>query len=206
MKKVFFSLLAICFTVFGVQSALAQDGYRIRTGDVLSVEVVQDPGLTREILVLPDGTINYPFVGTLQASGLTVAQVQQRIAAGISPNFAVVPDVFVAVREIVVAPPPVAPLPGPTIDIFIQGEVNAPGLIEVPPGTTLIQALATHGGFTGFAATRRIQLRRHDRHTGRTSVVATLDYQVLERGGNVSHDPVLVEGDVILVPQRRLFE
>jgi polysaccharide export outer membrane protein len=206
MNRLLFSLLTLCVTVFGIQSAMAQDGYRIRTGDLLSVEVVQDPSLNREILVLPDGSINYPFVGTLRVRGLTVGQVQQQIAAGISPNFAVVPDVFVAVSQVYVPPPPVPPVPGPTIDIFIQGEVNAPGLIEVPPGTTLIQALATHGGFTNFAATRRIQLRRPDRHTGHTSVVATLDYRVLERGGNVRHDPVLVEGDVILVPQRRLFE
>lgn len=204
MKKIFLSLLVMCITVFGVQAALA-DGYRIRTGDVLSVEVVQDPSLNRDILVLPDGSINFPFVGTLRVRGLTVSQVQQQIAGGISSNFAVVPDVFVAVREIFVPPPPVEPLPGPTIDIFIQGEVNAPGLVEVSPGTTLIQALALHGGFTSFAATRRIQLRRINPHTGHTSVV-TLDYRVLERGGTVRNDPVLVEGDVILVPQRRLFE
>jgi len=206
MKRLFLSLLVVFITVFGVQSAMAQDAYRIRPGDVLSVEVVQDPSLSREILVLPDGSINYPFVGTLQVRGLTVAQVQQRIAAGISPNFAVVPDVFVSVSQIFVPPPPVAPLPGPTIDIFIQGEVAAPGLVEVPPGTTLIQALSVGGGFTSFAATRRIQLRRTNAHTGRTSIIATLDYRVLERGGIITHDPVLAEGDVILVPQRRLFE
>jgi len=206
MNRILVSLLMLCVTVFGVQSAMAQDGYRIRTGDVLSVEVVQDPSLNREILVLPDGSINYPFVGTLRARGLTVGQVQAQIAAGISPNFAVTPDVFVAVSQLFVPQPPFPPVPGPTIDIFIQGEVNAPGLIEVPPGTTLVQALATHGGFTNFAATRRIRLRRHDRHTGQTSVIAVLDYRVLEEGSPVSHDPVLIEGDVILVPQRRLFE
>jgi polysaccharide export outer membrane protein len=161
MNRVLVSLLMLCVTVFGVQSAMAQDGYRIRTGDVLSVEVVQDPSLNREVLVLPDGSINYPFVGTLRARGLTAAQVQAQIAAGISPNFAVTPDVFVAVSQLFVPQPPFPPVPGPTINIFIQGEVNAPGLIEVPPGTTLIQALATHGGFTNFAAIRRIQLRRH---------------------------------------------
>lgn len=205
MKRILLSLMVMCVTLFAAQSVLAQDGYRIRPGDILSVEVVQDATLNRDILVLPDGSINYPFVGTLRVRGLTVGQVQQQIAAGISSNFAVLPDVFVAVREVFVAPPPIEPLPGPTIDIFIQGEVNAPGLVEVSPGTTLVQALALHGGFTRFAATRRIQLRRAHPHTGQTTVV-TIDYRVLERGGVVSHDPVLSEGDVILVPQRRLFE
>jgi polysaccharide export outer membrane protein len=67
--------------------------------------------------------------------------------------------------------------------------------------------LATHGGFTNFAATRRIQLRRHGPSHGRDfDHRDMLDYRVLEEGGSVSHDPVLMEGDVILVPQRRLFE
>jgi polysaccharide export outer membrane protein len=73
MKRTFLSLMAVCLTVFGVQAAMAQDGYRIRTGDILSVEVVQDPSLNREVLVLPDGSINYPFVGTLRVRGLTAA-------------------------------------------------------------------------------------------------------------------------------------
>ncbi len=207
MKKSFFLLVAMFGIVFGAQSALAQSMYQIRSGDVLRVEVVEDPSLNRDILVLPDGSVNFPFVGALRAAGLTTEQVQQQITAGIASNFAVRPNVFVAVSEVYVAPPapPFVPRPGPTIDIFIQGEVNAPGLVEVPPGTTLIQALSLHGGFTNFAATRRIQLRRTHPHTGQISVV-TLNYRAVSQGATLNHDPVLAEGDVILVPQRRLFE
>lgn len=205
MKRFFCSLMVMCLTMLGAHSAIAQDGYRIRSGDVLTVEVVQDPSLNRDVLVLPDGSVNYPFVGTLRVRGMTPSQVQQQITAGISSNFAVLPDVFVAVSEVFVAPPAGPPLPGPTIDIYIQGEVNTPGLMEVSPGTTLIQALSLHGGFTNFAATRRIQLRRIHPNTGQTSVV-TFNYRAVEQGASLSHDPVLVEGDVILVPQRRLFE
>jgi polysaccharide export outer membrane protein len=69
-----------------------------------------------------------------------------------------------------------------TIDVFYLGEVNAPGLQEVPRGTTLLQGLSLGGGFTNFAATRRIQLRRTNPHTGETSLV-TLDYRALSDGG-----------------------
>jgi polysaccharide export outer membrane protein len=72
-------------------------------------------------------------------------------------------------------------------------------------GTTLLQGLSLGGGFTNFAATRRIQLRRTHPHTGETSMV-TLDYRALSDGGMLRNDPVLADGDVILVPERRLFE
>jgi polysaccharide export outer membrane protein len=201
-------LVIILWTAFALIStatvATAQDGYRIQPGDVLSVEVLQDPSLNREILVLPDGSISFPFAGGIRASGLTTGQVQASIAQGISSNFAVQPNVFVTVRQV---GEPVFGLSAAarTIDIYYLGEWNTPGVVEVPPGTTLIQALSLGGGFSNFAATNRVQLRRVNRHTGQTSVI-TLDYRAIARGATLSNDPVLADGDVILAPERRLFE
>jgi polysaccharide export outer membrane protein len=202
MKKIILILWAMIAAAFVTSDAMAQDGYRIRAGDILSVEVVQDPNLNREVLVLPDGSINFPFAGALQAGGLTTGQVQAQIAQGIAPNFAVQPSVFVNVRQIGV---PTGGVARRTIDVFYIGEVNSPGLQELPHGTTLLQGLSLGGGFSNFAATRRIQLRRTNPHTGETSMV-TLDYRALSDGGILRNDPVLADGDIILVPERRLFE
>ena len=201
MKKIILTLWALIAASFVTTEAMAQDGYRIRAGDILSVEVAQDPNLNREVLVLPDGSINFPFAGAVQAGGLTTGQVQAQIAQGIAPNFAVQPSVFVNVRQVGV-PVGVAQR---TIDVFYLGEVNSPGLQEVPHGTTLLQGLSLGGGFSNFAATRRIQLRRTNPHTGESSIV-TIDYRALSDGGILRNDPVLADGDVILVPERRLFE
>ena len=206
MKQFLTTLLAICALVWTATVASAQGGYRIQPGDVLTVEVLQDSSLNRDVLVLPDGSISFPFAGALPASGLTSGQVEAQIAQGISSNFAVQPNVFVTVRQ--VAEPVVstlAPLPPRTIDVYYLGEWKSPGVAEVPPGTTLIQAMSLGGGFSNFAATNRIQLRRVNRLTGETSVV-TVDYRAIARGAMLSHDPVLADGDVILAPERRLFE
>jgi polysaccharide export outer membrane protein len=201
MKKIILTLWTLIAAVFVTTEAMAQDGYRISPGDILSVEVVQDPNLNREVLVLPDGSINFPFAGAVQAGGLTTGQVQAQIAQGISPNFAVQPSVFVNVRQ--VGQPTFTG--ARTIDVYFLGEVNSPGLVEVAPGTTLLRGLSLGGGFTNFAATRRIQLRRTNPHTGETSLV-TLDYRAVSDGGILRNDPMLADGDIILVPERRLFE
>jgi polysaccharide export outer membrane protein len=202
MKKFVLTVWTLVAAIFVTTAAIAQDGYRIRSGDVLAVEVIQDPNLNREVLVLPDGSISFPFAGTVAAGGLTTGQVQAQIAQGISPNFAVQPTVFVTVRQVGT---PTGVGSARTIDVFYLGEVNAPGMVEVNRGTTLLQGLSLGGGFTPFAATRRIQLRRTHPHTGETSMV-TLDYRALSDGGTLRNDPVLADGDVILVPERRLFE
>ncbi|MDG4649603.1 polysaccharide export protein [Roseibacterium sp. SDUM158017] len=203
MKQVF---LAIACVFLGT-AAWAQNGYRISPGDVLAIEVLEDPSLNREVLVLPDGSFSFPFAGSLQAGGLTIEQVDAAVTQGIAANFAAEPNVFVTVRQ--VQPRAVATGGGVaaprTIDIYFLGEVNSPGPTAIPPGTSFLQALSFSGGFTPFAAQRRVQLRRTDPHTGQ-QYVSEIDYRALANGGRLSQDITLIEGDVILVPERRLFE
>ena len=85
-----------------------------------------------------------------------------------------------------------------------MGEVNKPGRLDIEPGTTLLQFLAENGGLTKFAATKRIQLRRVDSKTGKETLY-NFNYKAVQKGANA---PVIVlrEGDVVVVPERRLFE
>lgn len=185
----------------------AQGSYKIRAGDVLSIEVLEDSSLNRSALVLPDGTITFPLVGTVQAGGGTVAQLSAALAAGLASNFAVSPNVFVTISSLVErrATGNGAPRPPETVSTFIMGEVASPGKIEVEPGTTILQLLAQAGGPTRFAAERRIELRRTDAKTGVVSRYL-FSYTGFAKGPRISGATVLVEGDVVVVPERRLFE
>lgn len=197
MARFFAALLAALAALpFSGLSGLAQDGYRIRPGDTLTVEVLQDPGLNRSVLVSPDGRLAFPLAGALQAAGRTLEQVQADLATRLAPNFAAAPTVFVALEQVAA---PREPAEVPTISVFAMGEVGKTGKLEMTRGTTILQAFAEMGGFTQFAATRRIQLRRG-------SKTYTMDYMAIERGTSKAGATVLLEGDVILVPQRRLFE
>ncbi len=186
-------------------AAEAQD-YRLRPGDVLRIEVLEDSSLNREALVLPDGRIAFPLVGTVPVGGRTIDQVRGALAEALEPNFAVAPSVFVSIARLSEpgAVAPGVPAASPTIRVYGLGEIASPGLREVPPGTTVLQFLSQAGGMTRFAATRRVQLRRVDPQ-GQERVYP-IDYRALQQGAALSNPIVLQEGDVILVPERRLFE
>ncbi|MGB0911969.1 MAG: polysaccharide biosynthesis/export family protein [Phaeobacter italicus] len=190
------------FVVLWAGAALAQSEYRTRTGDVLAIEVLEDPSLNRNAVILPDGRFSFPFAGSVPGRGLTVAQIQANLTASLAPNFATGPTVFVAVNPAPVQAPiasgPAAPV---TIDIYLLGEVGSPGLKAMQPGTTFLQALAQSGGLTNFAATKRIQLRR-----GTPPKVHVINYKAITQGAQLRQNLVLQDGDVILVPERRLFE
>lgn len=191
-----------------VQQAVAQDSYRVRAGDVLRIEVLEDPSLNRSVLVLPDGRISLPLAGSVAAAGRGLEDVQADIVARLQPSFATSPSVFVGIerlaeREISLGGT-AAPAEPPGIEIFVIGEAAKSGKIRVTPGTTMLQLFAEIGGFSKFAATKRIQLRRADA-SGKEKIYL-FNYKEIERGTSDAGNTVIAEGDIIVVPQRGLFE
>ena len=190
-------ICALLFAALTAPVALAQSaGYRIQPGDTLAITVLEDDTLNREVLVLPDGRISVPLAGSIQAGGNSVGTVESTIADRLASNFAVRPSVFVSVTTV--------DEDGLTFPVYILGEVPEPGIQEVETGTTLLQAIALAGGPDRFAATKRIQLRRTD-SSGQEKLYL-FNYNAVERGGSIQSMITLREGDVILVPERRLFE
>lgn len=172
-------------------------GYRIQPGDTLAVTVLEDDSLNRQALVLPDGRISVPLAGSVSAAGRSVESVESAIADRLASNFAVRPNVFVSVVSVTDEEE--------TFPIYILGQVGEPGIREVEIGTTLLQAVALAGGFDRFAATKRIQLRRTDPKTGR-ELLYVFNFKAVDRGAAIAQTITMREGDVILVPERRLFE
>lgn len=207
MKHILIAVMAFILSIAGTVSDATAQGYQIRSGDTLTIEVLEDPSLNRSVLVTPDGSFNFPFAGTVLARGFTPSQIADRLSGSIASNFATRPNVFVAVsglREVRPAGPR-TPVADPTISVFFMGEVGEPGERDVAPGTTFLQALSQSGGLTNFAAERRIQLRRTDPVTHSETVI-TINYRALQRGARMVQNVVLHDGDVILVPERGLFE
>jgi protein involved in polysaccharide export with SLBB domain len=144
--------------------------------------------------------MSLPMAGSVRAAGRSLAQIQSDLTARLSPNFAAPPTVFVTLSELGAR---TAATPR-TINIYIVGQATNSGLIAVAPGTTLLQAVAQAGGLSPFAAKKRVQLRRVDRSG--VEQVYTFNFDAIERGAAGGGATRLANGDVIVVPQRRLFE
>ncbi len=195
MRNLLFAVLA---ALLAAPAAFAQSAsYRIQPGDQLAITVLEDDSLNRETLVLPDGRISVPLAGSVRAGGQTVESVEKTIADRLASNFAVRPNVFVSVTTVANE--------GETFPIYVLGQVGSPGEVEAKVGTTFLQAIALAGGLDRFAATKRIQLRRTDPSTGQERLFL-FNFNAVERGGPIQSMITLREGDVIIVPERHLFE
>lgn len=200
-----FGFLAALLVMAGLTgAAMAQSNYLVQPGDTLQVEVLEDSNLNRHVLVLPDGSISFPMAGSVTAGGRSVDAVARTLAAGMASNFAVEPTVLVSVAAL--APRQARKKAEPNLmNIYVLGEVNAPGRKEILPGTTLLQFLAESGGLSRFAAVKRIQLRRIDPASGKETIYP-FNYRTMGGSDSISGTTVLAPGDVIVVPERRLFE
>lgn len=201
-------LFGLITLIFAATASLAQD-YSLKPGDVINIEVVEDSSLNRSVLILPDGNFSFPFAGTVKASGRSISQIESTLRTRLAPNFATEPTVFVSINSLAQqAPAAAAAAVAPsanTITVYIIGEVNSPGTREFEPGTNFLQALAETGGFTPFAAKKRLQLRRPNSSTGQEDVY-TFNLKAIGQGATIGGNTTLRDGDVIFVPERRLFE
>ncbi|PJE35784.1 sugar transporter [Pseudooceanicola lipolyticus] len=204
MPKIFRVLAVFAIAQVMAVCAWAQDNYLIKPGDILRIEVLEDASLNRQSLVLPDGRISVPLAGTVLVGGRSIDDVRADITRRLASNFSVQPTVFVSLTELGQAVPSGLPLTSLAVPVYFLGEVNNPGMIEVEPGTTLLQAIAQVGGFSRFAALKRIQLRRTDKEGNQS--VYRFNYKDVLNGESSIGGTTLATGDVIVVPPRKLFE
>ncbi|WOI58417.1 polysaccharide biosynthesis/export family protein [Palleronia sp. LCG004] len=206
MKLLWATAFAILsFVALAPGEAGAQD-YRLRPGDVVRVEVIEDPSLNRDVLISPDGQISFPLAGNIRAGGRTIEQIQSTLTAALEDDFAVTPSVFVGLSSLAQEEPrvPQEPVEPETYNVYMLGEIANSGLIQVEPGTTILQAFALAGGFSDFAATKRIQLRRTDAQG--VPQIYRLNYKAIENGTSPNGQLMVAPGDTFIVPTRRLFE
>jgi polysaccharide biosynthesis/export protein len=158
--------------------------YRIGIEDVLDVAVWNVAELQKTVPVRPDGKISLPLVNDVVAAGLTPMELRDQLTKKIAA-YVQNPDVSVVVREI------------RSLKVSVIGQVRSPGRYEVKGPSTVLDALALAGGFTEFAARRKITILRS---VGATVQHLRFDYDAAVSRGSVTNNMLVRPGDIVVVP------
>jgi len=148
--------------------------YRLGLGDKLRVNVFGEPSLSGEFQVSGNGAVTMPLIGDVPAVGKTARELEAALIAQFSAGYLKDPKIAVEVYDF--------------RPYFVLGEVQKPGRYPAAEGATLLGAIATAGGFTYRANTKRVFLR----HAGET----------VEKVVDVNSDIRVLPGDVVRVGQR----
>jgi polysaccharide biosynthesis/export protein len=131
--------------IFGLicPAGMAKAEYRLDAGDTLEIAVATAPELHRRVSVQLDGTISFPLIGTVVASGRTPSEVQLGIQDALAKKaFRTGRDTAVLIR-----PEDVTAVVVEYRPVYVNGDVSKPGEYPYRPFMTVHQAVALAGGY-----------------------------------------------------------
>jgi polysaccharide export outer membrane protein len=190
-------LLAFLFLFSLLPSAFAQLE-PLHPGDTISITVWQDPKLDRKLVIGPDGMVSFPLAGHIKAGGMTTQSLEEALKKRLQKNYSGDLDVTVSLAEVnkdeeVESKP----------RFYVTGEVQRPGPYLLTRAINVVQAITQAGGLGVFAAKQRIQIHRKIR--GEDSIYV-FDYNAYLAGAQAAENINLRPGDIVIVPERGLFE
>jgi len=201
VASAFFIFLAVCSSVSVMQAAepegakipekppapdavIFADTYLVQPGDLLLIDVWKERDLQRELMVRPDGGLNFPLIGDIDVSGKTVEQLRKELATKLT-KFVPDPVVTISVKQSL------------GNKIYVVGKVNKPSEYIVTRNTDVMQALSMAGGLSPYASANKIKILR--REHGVLKAIP-FKYSRVEKGEDLEQNIILQGGDVVVVP------
>ncbi|MGA3080374.1 MAG: SLBB domain-containing protein [Terracidiphilus sp.] len=155
--------------------------YVLGPGDQLRIRIWGQIDADLRIEVDRSGRIYIPHVGEVPVAGIQYRDLDgylKQAVERIYKNF----NLDVAIERL------------HSIQIFIVGQAETPGVYTISSLSTLVNAVFASGGPSSQGSLRHIQLRRGD------STVQDFDLYDLILKGDKSHDHSLQSGDVVFIP------
>ncbi len=188
MKRIFVAAVFLAFFSIQVGYCQANDDYRVGVGDVLEITVVEHQDLDRELTVAPDGTINFPLVGSINVKGMKVPEVNAAIESALKDGYIKYPQVSTSLKD------------AKNKVFYVYGEVNSPGSYQCAGDMTILKAISLAGGLTKFGSESNIKVLR--------GASGSSDYQTIRVNlknitakGDKSKDISIEPGDTIIVSE-----
>ncbi|MEM7154197.1 MAG: polysaccharide biosynthesis/export family protein [Myxococcota bacterium] len=185
--------LSLCVGVVGCEPAPANPtlppavpgrSQELGPGDVVEVRVTDQEELTGEYEVGEDGSIRFPWIGSVEVAGRSKAEIAESIETALADGWLRQPQVSVRVLE------------RQNREVSVLGQVNEPGSYPFKERLTLVQAISLAGGLNPLAQAKKVQLTR-DTAEGRQTYVIDVR-QILE---SKQADLPLLPGDIVFVPE-----
>jgi len=163
--------------------------YHLRTGDVLGVAYRYSPEYDATVSIQPDGYADFPLLGELQLSGLTVDQARERILtqANVRLND---PEISVVLKEF------------EKPYYVVGGEVGSPGRYEIRGPLTALRAVEIAGGIRDSGKANQVLLIHPINDTDATTRL--INIKKIMKKGDISEDAAIQPGDILIVPKTRL--
>lgn len=160
--------------------------YRIRSGDQLDIKFFYNSDMNEQVTVRPDGRISLQLAHEITAAGLTPAELTDLLTKTYASELDQ-PEITVIVRSF-----------GGQM-VFVDGEVNKPGMLNLVAPMTVLQSLSEAGGVKDTAKRDQIVIIR--RGSDNKPVTLTMNMEKIITGTETAQDLNLLPNDIVYVPR-----
>ena len=168
----------------------AEPPYRLYPGDEIDVAVPSAPELSKTVTVQPDGRISLALLPPVEVADRTIGDVEKILNRAYASQL-LRPGVNISVKA--------APL-----KVFVGGEVDKPGVYDMPGDINALQAVIMAGGFKVSAKRTEVVIIRRGPDGRAMMRTANLVRGVSDPG--VTDAVPLRRFDVVYVPRTRIAE
>ena len=190
----------LVFFFFNCNPAQAQkEAYRIGPRDVITLTIYAGGELQSQLdlTVSEKGTVNVPFIGSVPAEGRSILELESLITKPLAQDYFVNPEVNISVKEY------------HSLQYFISGAIESPGLYEMTSRATLLELLAKAGGALPTRGNVAYIQRKSGNHNGKGESESTdsikVDLKKLLDLGDMSQNRALESGDVVYIPPEKVL-
>jgi protein involved in polysaccharide export with SLBB domain len=170
------------------------DKYKLRVGDKISLQIVEDRDAPRSLIVADSGELDVPYIGRVAAADKTCNQLAGELKTQLEKEYYHRATVVIALD-----------LANKLLGrVYVWGQVRNQGPIDllVNESLTVGKAILRAGGFADFANKKKVKVVRGAGVDGGSKQTFELNMvEILERG-KTEKDVVLQPDDLIIVPSR----
>lgn len=196
--SVFFLVTCLLPILLSTHVTASSSSYKIGPRDVINVSIYAggEEQVNVDLTISDEGSVNFPFIGSLPAAGMTTSQLERSVFVPLEKDFFVDPQIHIQTKGY------------HSLQFSISGAVKNPGNYEMKSATTLLDLIAKAGGVTPERGNVAYILKDADMEMiskeGETEKSATEPRKVnllkLLDEGDMASNIVLESGDSIYIP------
>lgn len=122
--------------------------YTVGVDDVLEINVLGHDELKTVAHVASDGSISFPYIGTLYVKGMSLSEIEKELSKKLSGSYIKYAVVSVTLSSY------------KSMKFFVYGEVKSPGRFDLEDNVTVLKAISAAGGITPDGLYGSVKLRR----------------------------------------------
>ncbi len=163
---------------------LKEDISKLGVNDVIEITVYDETNLSRTFRIDTSGKILFPLIGEIEVVNRKINEIVKEIETKLSEKYLKNPQVTIFVKET------------NSKKVYIFGQISKPGSYSYQTDLTLLQLIATSGGFTQIADKSNIILKRNINNN-----VSSYKIPVNQIIDGKIKDIILIPNDIIYVSE-----